>query len=142
MKVVPDVGTTASVTRTLAGPDIASIAELSCDHNPLHFDEAYARSTFFGQPIAHGMAGALLLSGALTELMGPGNMWLSADFAFEKPAFVGDTLTATLVVRGVERRRIAEIDAVVTNQNDEAVLKGKLRSMLAGRPAASSENAS
>lgn len=34
--------------------EIRTYADLSGDHNPLHVDEAYAASTAYGRPIAHG----------------------------------------------------------------------------------------
>ena len=39
--------------------DLRRFAEWSGDRNPLHIDAAFARSTSFGQPIAHGMLSAL-----------------------------------------------------------------------------------
>ena len=35
--------------------DVSRFAAWSRDHNPLHVDAAFARSTFFGQSIVHGM---------------------------------------------------------------------------------------
>ena len=129
-----EVGATASVIRKIGSEDLEQVAQLSLDRNPIHFDEKFARTSFFGEPIAHGMLGVLLLSGALTKLMGAGNVWLSSDFAFQGPIIVGGTLTAKLSVVSVERRRIAEIDAQVTNQKDEVLIKSGLRSMLAAHP--------
>ncbi|MFI6476616.1 SDR family NAD(P)-dependent oxidoreductase [Nonomuraea sp. NPDC050663] len=39
----------------LRGEDIARFATASGDVNPLHVDDAYARRTSFGRPIAHGI---------------------------------------------------------------------------------------
>jgi acyl dehydratase len=41
----PRVGARASMTRTLTRHDIEVFATLSGDHDPLHFDPAFAQST-------------------------------------------------------------------------------------------------
>ena len=45
--------------------DVSRFAAWSADRNPLHLDEAFARQTYFGQPIVHGILTAL---GSLTTV--------------------------------------------------------------------------
>ena len=45
----PQAGDEVTLARTIAEDDLESFAGLSLDRNPLHFDEAFARSTFFGR---------------------------------------------------------------------------------------------
>src|SRR5687767_13768523 len=39
--------------------DIRRFAEWSADRNPLHVDAEFARGTYFGEPIVHGMLSVL-----------------------------------------------------------------------------------
>lgn len=124
-----EVGQSVTLTRKLEPEDIAAFARLSQDDNPIHFDDEFAKTTIFERPIAHGMIGASLISGVLTKIMGAGNIWLDANIRFSKPAYVGDTLSATLTIKELDRRGVATLTAIVTNQNDECVVEGQVRSM-------------
>ena len=117
--------------RTVEESDLESFAQLSLDRNPVHFDPEFAKTTFFGQPVAHGMIGLSLLSGGLTELMGPGNLWLGGEFKFEKPILVGDRLQAILEVESMDRRGVAVIEARVENDRGETLITARLKSMKA-----------
>lgn len=119
------------LSRTVEASDLEPFAALSLDDNPLHFDAEFARSSFFGQLVAPGMVGLLLLSGGVTKLMGPGNIWLGGDFKFEKPILFGDQLTAALEIESMDRRGIAIIKASVANQRDEVVITANFKSMKA-----------
>ena len=84
---------------------VMAYAEASGDHNSLHIDPAFAATTEFGGPIAHGM----LLLAYLSRLMGDrfGMAWAdsgSLDARFRAPALVG----AAVVVRGV----VAQVRAI------------------------------
>jgi len=122
-------GQTVSVSRTVTEDDIEAFAELSFDRNPVHFDEDFASETIFGKRIAHGMIGASLISGALTKLMGKGNVWLSASIKFEKPIYIGDELTCTLTVSDINQRGVASLDIEVKNARKEVLISGDVQSM-------------
>ncbi len=67
------VGQTAETSRVVGEADIEAFAEVSGDHNPVHLDEDYAKTTTFGQRIAHGMLSASFLSAVIAgKLPGPG----------------------------------------------------------------------
>lgn len=118
-----------SISRTITEQDVDTFAELSLDRNLIHFDDKFASKTIFGKRIAHGMIGAALISGALTELMGSGNIWLSAEIKFEKPIFIGDKLTSCLTIREINRRGVASIDVRIDNERGETVISGSVQSM-------------
>jgi 3-hydroxybutyryl-CoA dehydratase len=123
--------TCIELSRTVVEGDLEAFAQLSLDRNPVHFDPEFAKTTFFGQPVAHGMIGLSLLSGGLTDLMGPGNLWLGGEFKFEKPILVGDRLMATLKIESMDRRGVAMIEATVENDRGETVITARLKSMKA-----------
>ena len=66
------IGDSASLTKTFTDQDVRSFAVISGDNNPVHLDEEYAKTTQFGERIAHGMFSALLVTAAVaTKLPGP-----------------------------------------------------------------------
>ena len=86
-------------------------------------------NTIFKKRIAHGMIGVSLISGCLTKLMGDGNIWLSQSINFLKPIFIGDTLTAHLIVTAFDKRKVANISIKIMNDSSELVIDGYVRSM-------------
>lgn len=123
------VGSKISIKRTVKNKDVKLFAELSLDYNLIHFNDDFASNTIFGKRIVHGMIGVSLISGGLTKLMGNGNIWLSQSINFLKPIFIGDTLTAYLEVRGLDKRKIANIEIKIVNDHSEVVIEGQVRSI-------------
>ena len=96
------VGQSASYERTVSADDVQKFGEVSGDHNPLHFDEEYAKTTIFRGRIAHGMLSLSYLSTVLgTKLPGAGSIFMSATTRFKAPVRIGDTVKATCTVRAV-----------------------------------------
>ena len=99
-------GMTASLERKVAPDDVARLAEVTGDFNPLHFDAAFAATTVFGAPIAHGILSAGYISAVIgTRLPGPGTIYLSQRLRFRAPVRIGDTVTARVTVAAVDRAR-------------------------------------
>ncbi len=121
------VGATASWSKTITSADVQAFAALSGDDNPLHLDEAFARTTRFGRPIVHGMLVASLISAVLgRQLPGPGTIYLSQSLEFLRPVYPGDTITATVeVIRIREDKPVVTLTARCTNQNGEEVVRGE-----------------
>ena len=132
------VGDTASQSKTITDADIQRFADLVGDHNPVHLDDEYARTTRFGRRIAHGMLSASLLSAVLAnKLPGRGTVYLSQTLKFVAPVFPGDTVTARVTVTGVtvtarvtvtgvrDDKPIATLETICTNQRDEPLIKGE-----------------
>lgn len=121
------VGDAAEVSKTIAEEDVRAFAELTGDRNPVHLDEEYAASTRFGRRIAHGMLGASLISAVLaSELPGRGTVYLSQTLRFTAPVFLGDTVTARVVVRAVrEDKPVVTLETFCTNQRGERVVEGE-----------------
>ena len=121
------VGDAAEIRKTIADEDVRAFAELTGDQNPVHLDEEYAARTRFGRRIAHGMLGASLISAVLAnELPGRGTVYLSQTLRFTAPVFLGDTVTARVVVKSVrEDRPVVTLETVCTNQRGERVVEGE-----------------
>jgi 3-hydroxybutyryl-CoA dehydratase len=121
------VGDSAEVSKTVADEDVRAFAELTGDRNPVHLDDEYAASTRFGRRIAHGMLGASLISAVLAnELPGRGTVYLSQTLRFTAPVFLGDTVTARVVVKHArEDKPVVTLETYCTNQRGERVVEGE-----------------
>ena len=120
------IGDRESVTKQITTQVIAQFAEVSEDRNPLHLDEEFAKTTQFGQCIAHGMISAGLLSAVHTKYPGDGTVYLSQTLKFVRPVLVNDTLTAysELKEKVEGKYRIITKDWV-ENQKGEVVVEGE-----------------
>ncbi|MEL6187649.1 MAG: MaoC family dehydratase [Myxococcota bacterium] len=121
------IGDEAIFEREVTEGDVRAFASLSGDTNPMHLDEAYARTTRFGGRVVHGALASAHLSAALaTQLPGPGTIYLEQSIRFRRPTRIGDVLTTR--VRVVERRedkKFVRLSAEITNQSGEAVATGE-----------------
>src|SRR5262249_28920087 len=96
------VGQRASRSLTITADHVRVFAELSGDYNPLHFDEAFAARTKFGRLVAQGgLTTGLLHALVAMDLPGPGTVFLSQNWKFTAPVFIGDTITAEAEVSSV-----------------------------------------
>lgn len=99
------VGMSASTTATITAEMIDTFADITGDHNPIHVDEAYAKTTQFGGRIAHGALSASFISAVLgNELPGPGAIFVELNLRFRKPAMIGDEITAVATVDEINER--------------------------------------
>ena len=88
-------GMTDIFGKTITDADISLFAGISCDTNPLHLNDAYAKNTVFGDRIAHGMLTASLISTVIgTKLPGAGSIYISQSLQFKSPVRIGDTVIA------------------------------------------------
>ena len=108
-------------------------AELTCDHNPIHLDDAFAKTTRFGQRIAHGGILFGMISKVLgNEMPGIGTVYLSQTVNFEKPVFIGDTVTLDAAITEILPKHVAKINIIITKQTGEVVMDGKATVKLPG----------
>lgn len=118
------VGECAYFAKTITENDIYQFASVTCDFNPAHVNDAYAKNTFFKQRIAHGMLTLSLVSNVLgTQLPGPGTIFVSQSVQFLAPVFVQDTIEVVVEVLelDLEKNRM-KFKAWGVNQNDVKVL--------------------
>jgi acyl dehydratase len=122
------VGLRASRSLTLTARHVALYAELTGDHNPLHFDEAFARATgrLDGLVVQGGLTTGLLHALVATDLPGPGTVFLSQSWKFPAPVYIGDTITAEAEVLSVHATKpVCQLGIRVTRQSGETVLEGE-----------------
>jgi phosphotransacetylase/acyl dehydratase len=119
-------GDAASLVHTLTAEDVELFAIVSGDVNPMHVDDAFAKSDMFHRIVAHGMWGGALISAVLgTELPGPGTVYLGQSLRFQRPIGLGDTVTVTVEVseKSADDHRVV-LDCRAINQRGETVISG------------------
>ena len=121
------VGDSAEITKTIEQSDINAFADVTGDHNPVHVDEEFAKTTRFGKRIAHGMLTASLISAVLAnKLPGAGSVYLGQTLQFVAPVFPGDEITARVTVKEIrEDKPIVKLETICVNQRDEIVIRGE-----------------
>ena len=121
------VGDSAEITKTIEQSDINAFADVTGDHNPVHVDEEFAKTTRFGKRIAHGMLTASLISAVLAnKLPGEGSVYLGQTLQFVAPVFTGDEITARVTVKEIrEDKPIVKLETICMNQRDEIVIRGE-----------------
>jgi len=122
-----DVGQTARRSLPVTRERVDAYAEITGDRNPLHFDEAFAARTRFGRLVAHGGITTGILHALVAEDMpGPGTVFLSQDWKFTAPVYIGDTIEAVAEVTSVhETKPVCRLAIRVTRDDGETVLEGE-----------------
>lgn len=132
------LGQSAEIVRTVGAADIEAFAAVSGDVNPLHLDEAYAKTTPFGERIAHGMLSAAYISAVLgTRLPGPGAIYLNQTLRFRRPVKIGDEVTARVTVEALDAEKGRVTLATVCLVAGKAVVDGEAVVMVPRRTPAS-----
>jgi acyl dehydratase len=122
----PQLGATASRSRTISTRDIELFTELTGDRNPLHYDrQAAADSRFGGIIVQGGVTSGLLNAVVADELPGPGSVFLHVDWHFKSPVRPGDEITAEVeVLEAREDKPLTRLRTTITNQEGTIVLDG------------------
>lgn len=121
------VGDSAEITKRIEQSDVDAFADVTGDHNPVHVDEEFAKTTRFGGRIAHGMLTASLISAVLAnKLPGEGSVYLGQTLKFVAPVFPGDEITARVTIKEIrEDKPIVKLETICVNQRNEVVIRGE-----------------
>lgn len=120
------VGDAVSFTKTITEADILLFAGITGDFAPHHINEEFAKTTMFGERIAHGLLTASLTSSCTAKLVAPGGISLSNSFKYLKPVKIGDTITAKAEVKEIiKEKKILIVRTTCENQKGELVLDGE-----------------
>jgi acyl dehydratase len=121
------VGQSAERSMTVTSETVKQYAAITGDYNPLHFDEAFASATKFGALVAQGGITTGVLHALVAEEMpGPGTVFLSQNWKFTAPVFIGDTVTGRAEVLSVhDSKPVCELQVKVVRQDGEVVLDGE-----------------
>ena len=88
--------------RVVTAADVAAYAEAGGDRNPLHLDDAFARSVGFDGVIAHGMVTMGHMVTAVTAWAGEDAVVERITAQFRAPVFMGEKIRAGGTVRAVD----------------------------------------
>jgi acyl dehydratase len=116
------VGSTATLTRKVTFEMIKNYADLVGDHDPIHVDLEFCRSTQYGRPIAHGTLIVGFMSSASTLLTQNSRIPI-VSLGYDRirqigPVFADQTVktTYTVVKHCAQRQRIyGSVQSVVDN---------------------------
>jgi acyl dehydratase len=125
--------------RTVTETDLVNFAMLSGDWNPIHTDEEFAKSTYYGKRVVHGLFGLCMMTGLLDRTGLFAGSIIAAlgirDWNYKAPVFVGDTLHFEMEIaskrltskgdRGIVDRKFRLI-----NQSNEVVQEGHIGLMI------------
>ena len=121
------VGQKATLSATLSDEHVRKYAEISGDYNPLHFDTAFAEKTKFKRLVVQGgLTTGLLHALVANRMPGPGTVFLSQNWKFTAPVYIGDTITAEAeIVKIHETKPVTQLRVAVKRENGEIVLEGE-----------------
>jgi acyl dehydratase len=122
----PRVGQRAERSRDVSPRDIALFTAISGDRNPLHYDEAVAKASKFGEIIVQGGITSAILNAVVAEdLPGPGTVFLSVAWNFKAPVRPGDRITGAVEVLSVRSDKpLTELRTTVTRDDGVVALEG------------------
>jgi acyl dehydratase len=123
---IPAVGQTATRSRAVTARDIELFTEITGDRNPIHYDEALAKTTKMGGIVVQGGVTSGILNALVAEdLPGPGTVFLEVHWSFKAPVRPGDTITGEVRVLKVrEDKPITELATRVMLGDGTVVLDG------------------
>jgi acyl dehydratase len=105
--------------RVVTTADVRAYADAGGDQNPLHQDDAFARSVGFDGIIAHGMFTMGHLAACLSRWAGGPERIRRLTAQFRAPVFMGDEIVAGGRVKAVDvERSVAVIECWVTVERD------------------------
>lgn len=112
---------------TLTVGHVRAYAEMTGDYNPLHFDEEFTSRTKFKKLVVQGgLTTGLLHALVAMDMPGPGTVFLSQNWKFTAPVFIGDTITAEAEVLSVHATKpVTQLKMTIKRQEGETVLEGE-----------------
>ena len=121
------VGRRASRSLTVTAEHVQKFAEISGDYNPLHFDAAFAARTKFGRLVVQGgLTTGLVHALVAMDMPGPGTVFLSQNWKFTAPVYIGDTITAEAEVTSVHPSKpVTALHVQIRRSDGTTVLEGE-----------------
>jgi acyl dehydratase len=91
------------LSKVVTRGDVKAYADASGDQNPLHQDDAFARSVGFPGIIAHGMFSMAHVAKAVTDWVGDPGALKTIDVQFRALVFMDETLVARAEVASKDK---------------------------------------
>ncbi len=121
------VGQKATRSLTLTEDHVAAYAKMTGDYNPLHFDPDFVARTKFGKLVVQGgLTTGILNALVAMDMPGPGTVFLSHDWKFTAPVYIGDTITGEAEILSLHPTKpVTQLKITVTRQTGEIALEGE-----------------
>lgn len=127
-----------SPRRTITETDVVMFAAITGDHNPIHTDEEFAKTTVFGGRILHGPAGFAIAAGLESRLgikEGTAIAFLGMTWDLKGPIRIGDTIRVRERVTSKRDTKkpsagIVFFQVELVNQKNEVVQEGEWKVMM------------
>ena len=121
------VGQKSQRSLTLTAEHVRLYTEVTGDRNPLHYDADFtARTRFKTLLVQGGLTTGLLHALVAMDLPGPGTVFMSQNWKFTGPVFIGDTITAEAEVLTVHATKpVTQLGVRIWRQTGETVLEGE-----------------
>ena len=135
--------------RTITEADIVNFAGVAGDYTQIHTNAEFARHSFFGRRVAHGLLLMAIASGLLAQLgfiEGTVLAFREIAWKFRLPVFIGDTIHVQANVTNLRAMKLLGGGAVtfevqVINQDGEVVQTGQWILLIASQPEGAFETA-
>lgn len=126
-----EIGMAHETEHHVTEQDVIDFARVSGDHNPLHMDEEYAKTTVFGTRIAHGALTASFISAILgNDLPGPGAIFTEMNMRFKRPVIIGSKVLVRAEVSEMHPRGNRVTLSVKCTVDDKIVIQGIAKVMV------------
>lgn len=120
-----EVSDSGTLEKSITDHDVFKFADASGDYNPLHIDDAYARSSRYGRCVVHPILTAGIISAVLSsEIPGLGTIFQQLEIKFLQPVYINDRITATAMVEEIIDPEQVRMLVACVNQNGEDVAIG------------------
>lgn len=127
--------------RTITEGDIVQFANLTGDTNPMHTDAEYAKTTMFGERIAHGMLGLSYTMGLMWPLgfmEGTVIAFMGLEAKFKAPIKIGDTISASAKIKQKKEMKalgggIVIFETRLVNQSGQVTQQADLTLLIKSR---------
>lgn len=121
-----EIGMEVSYSQTITDADIKAFSGISGDKNPVHMDDDYAQKSRFKKRIAHGLMSASYFSALFgTKIPGEGCVYVSQLLQFKRPVYIGDTVTATVIVKEVDLKKRRVFFKTICKVKNKIVIDGE-----------------
>jgi acyl dehydratase len=130
--------TFTSSSRTVTEKDIVEFARLTGDFHPTHFDEDFARRSFYGEKVSHGLLNLSIAMGMMNEWEYRSRSimaFIRLDCRFLRPVRLSDSIHAeTAILRTREWKRpekgVVVFGLAIMNQRGEVVAKAEIEELV------------
>jgi acyl dehydratase len=132
----------ASFPRKIVEEDIIQFAKLTGDFHPTHFDENFAKRSFYGERVSHGLLNLSIAMGMMNEWEYRAKSimaFIKLHCYFLKPVKINDSIHAkTTILSKMDWKRpnkgIVVFGLEIINQRGEVVANADIEELVWRRP--------